>query len=64
MIDLSFGSLIAYAMFLIAGVFIGLGLAGRSKVAQAAYDEIRERAERAENQLREWRAEVKAKTPK
>lgn len=41
MIDLSPGSLIAYAIFFVAGAFLGVLLGRRSKTANAAVDRIR-----------------------
>lgn len=58
---ITFPLILTAIVFLIIGTFIGIGLGGRSKVAKAAYDEIRARADRAEEQLREWRASARNK---
>lgn len=55
-------TIVVFILGLIIGAFVGIGLAGRSKVARAVYEEVRTRAERAEEQLREWRASVRNKT--
>lgn len=44
---------------LVLGALIGVGLGRRSKTANAAYDRMRDRAERAEQQLRDWQARRK-----
>lgn len=41
MIDLSLGSLIAYAVFLIIGVLTGMSLSRHSRTANAAFDRLR-----------------------
>jgi hypothetical protein len=44
---------------LLIGALIGVGLGRRSKTANAAYDRLRDRAERAEQQRRDWQASRK-----
>lgn len=61
MIDLSLGSLIAYVVFTLIGIIIGFTLSRNSSKGNALYDQAVDRAERAEEQLREWRASVKNK---
>lgn len=42
MIDLSLGSLVAYAVFFVLGTFLGVLLGRRSKTANATVDRIRQ----------------------
>lgn len=55
MIDLSLGSLIAYAVFLVIGAFVGVMLGRRSKTANAYADRIQARLDEAEAEIRALR---------
>lgn len=63
MIDLSLGSLIAYAVFFILGAFLGVLLGRRSKTANAVVDRVRaeydQKLEAARDEIDRLRAKSK-----
>lgn len=63
MIDLSLGSLIAYAVFFVLGAFLGVLLGRRSKTANAVVDRVRaeydEKLEAAQDEIDRLRAKSK-----
>lgn len=63
MIDLSLGSLFAYALFFVLGAFLGVLLGRRSKTANATVDRIQqeydEKLEAARREIDRLRAKSK-----
>lgn len=56
---INFATIIALAIGLVIGGFIGVGLGRRSTTANAYYDSIRKEADRVREELREARAKLK-----
>jgi uncharacterized protein (UPF0333 family) len=56
MFDLTLIGLVICAVILLIGIAIGFTLSRNSKKGNALFNQAVERAERAEEQLREWRA--------
>lgn len=61
MIDLSLGSLIAYAVFFVLGAFLGVLLGRRSKTANAYTDRILEESKELRDKLELAQAKLRDK---
>jgi uncharacterized membrane-anchored protein YhcB (DUF1043 family) len=59
--DFNLITILALALALVIGIFAGFTMSRHSKKGNALYDEAVARADRAEEQLREWRASLKNK---